>query len=105
MNEKTHMSPDGENMKTLLNPDAEANLRCRIKDFAIKDKMAQLENYARIRDNPEAERQFAEIRLRACVRIGEISRELEKAKPNKGHGAGVPSDGKTKEQALTASGI
>jgi hypothetical protein len=27
-----------------------------------------------------AERQFAEIRLRACIRIGELSRELEKAK-------------------------
>src|SRR5260370_42619635 len=26
---------------------------------------------ARVRDNPEAERQFAEIRLRACIRIGE----------------------------------
>jgi hypothetical protein len=45
----------------------------------IKDKAAQLEAYARVRDNPEAERQFAEIRLRACIRIGEISRDLEKS--------------------------
>jgi hypothetical protein len=40
------------------------------------------------------------IKLRACVKIGEISRDLEKAFPNKGHGAGLPTDGKTKEQQL-----
>ncbi len=32
-----------------------------------------------MRDDADAQRQFAEIRLRACIRIGEISRELEKA--------------------------
>jgi hypothetical protein len=48
---------------------------------------------------------MSEIRLRAMTRIGELSRALEKAKPNKGHGAGLPTTGKTKEQQLEAAGI
>jgi hypothetical protein len=39
--------------------------------------ITQLEASARVRDDLDAQRQFAEIRLRACIRIGEISRELE----------------------------
>src|SRR5262249_37028119 len=46
---------------------------------SIKNKAARLEAYARIRDDVESQRQFAEIKLRACVKIGEISRDLEKA--------------------------
>jgi len=37
---KTFPAPDGENMKTLLNPDAEANLRCRIKDLEYDLRLA-----------------------------------------------------------------
>jgi hypothetical protein len=48
---------------------------------------------------------MSEIRLRAMTRIGELSRELEKAKPDKGHGAGLPTIGKTKEEQLEAAGI
>jgi hypothetical protein len=39
------------------------------------------------------------------VRIGEISKELETAKPDKGHGAGLPSCGKTKADTLKAAGL
>jgi hypothetical protein len=71
----------------------------------IKEKAAQLEAYARVRDDADAQRQFAEIRLRACIRIGEISRDLEKAEPDKGHGAGLPISGKTKADQLAQAGI
>jgi hypothetical protein len=57
----------------------------------------------------EAQRKFAEIKLRACVKIGEISRELEKAQTihTEWHGAEIrlPSDGKSKEQQLAEAGI
>jgi hypothetical protein len=46
-----------------------------------------------------------EIRLRAVRRIGELSRELEKAEFVPRKGACVPNDGKTKEQTLAAAGI
>jgi hypothetical protein len=38
-------------------------------------------------DDFESQQRFAEIRLRACQRIGEISRDLEKVKPG-GSGGG-----------------
>jgi hypothetical protein len=44
-------------------------------------KQERLEAYARIRDDVEAQRQFAEIKLRACVKIGELSRDLPHGKP------------------------
>lgn len=70
----------------------------------IKSKAAQLEAYARVRDNPEAERQFAEVKLRACIRIGELSRELEKHPQSTGgrHDNGVVP---TKTNQLTEAGI
>jgi hypothetical protein len=43
--------------------------------------------------------------LRAVRKIGELSRELEKAEPAKGHGAGLSNDGKTKQQKLADAGI
>lgn len=57
--------------------------QCAAVDEAagIKDKAAKLQAYARVRDNPEAERQFAEIKLRASIRIGELSRELPHGRP------------------------
>src|SRR5215510_4800161 len=68
---------------------------------SIKNKAARLEAYARIRDDVESQRQFAEIKLRACVKIGEISRDLEKA----GNQYALPADGKSKEQQLAEAGI
>ena len=54
----------------------------------------------RIRDDVQSQRQFAEIKLRACVKIGEIRRDLEKAQ---GHRA---NDGtKSKEEILRDAGI
>lgn len=46
---------------------------------------------------------MSEIRLRAIAQIGKISRELEKALPNKGHG--ILTGEKTKEQHPKAAGI
>jgi hypothetical protein len=45
----------------------------------------------------------SEIHQRACQRIGQLSAELEKARPNKGHG--VLTGEKTKAQALLEAGI
>src|SRR6185369_14121628 len=47
----------------------------------IRDKAAKLAAYARMRDDVEMEVWLSEIKSRACIRIGEISRELEKANP------------------------
>lgn len=51
-------------------------------------------------------RKFAEIRLRACQRIGQLSAELEKATANQ-HTVLLPNDEKkqTKEQSLAEAGI
>jgi hypothetical protein len=76
--------------------------RCAEVDEAagIKNKAAQLEAYARVRDDAESQRRFAEIRLRACVRIGELSRELETAQ-------GLRPNGRTKskEDTLQEAGL
>jgi hypothetical protein len=60
-----------------------------------------LSHYAKIRDDSDSERQFAEIRLRAIRKIGEINRDLEKAFPDKGHAVGLPTDGKTKGTTIS----
>jgi tryptophan 2,3-dioxygenase len=84
--------------------------RCAEIDEAakIRDVSARLEAYARIHDDTEAQQKFAEIRLRAFQKIGELSRQLEKMEGFKGNQHQVlPSDGKkqTKEQALAEAGI
>ena len=61
---------------------------------------AQLEAYARVRDDAESQRKFAEIRLRACQRIGQLSAELE---THQGHRLNDVT--KSKEQVLNDSGI
>jgi hypothetical protein len=48
---------------------------------------------------------MSEIRLRAETRIGEISRQLEKAQYDKGHDTVVPSSGKYKEQQPAEAGL
>jgi hypothetical protein len=51
-------------------------------------------------------RWVTEIKLRADVRIGEISRGLEKAPSGPGRGKSHPADGKPfKFQVLKAAGI
>jgi hypothetical protein len=82
-----------------------AILKCAEVDevAGIKNQATQLEAYARVRDDAESQRRFAEIRLRACLRIGEISRELEKAKP--GPITSDRSEVITKEQTLNNAGI
>jgi hypothetical protein len=73
----------------------------------IKNQAAQLEAYARVRDDVESQRRFAEIRLRACMRIGEISRDMEKGhKIGRGEGEiQLPTDGKLKSELLEEAGI
>jgi hypothetical protein len=57
--------------------------RCAAIDEAagIKDKAQKLEYYAKIRDDRPTETRFAEIKMRAIIKIGELSRDLEKADP------------------------
>jgi hypothetical protein len=64
-----------------------------------------LQAYALIRDDKESQRKFGEIRLRACVRIGEISKELDKSKGGSNPQSTLPIDGKSKEQQLKEAGI
>src|SRR5262245_19478141 len=59
-----------------------------------------LSHYAKIRDDSDSERQFAEISLRAIRKIGEISRDLEKAESHGGK-VWLPIAGKSKEQQLS----
>jgi hypothetical protein len=70
----------------------------------LRDKAAALAAYARQRDDKDLDVWMSEIRLRACMRIGELSRELEKAEA---HGGTIrlPSGGKSKEQTLAEAGL
>lgn len=71
----------------------------------ISDKATALSAYARQKNDVELEAWVSQIKVRAAMRIGELSRELEKAAPLNGKGAGVPSGGKTKTAVLKAAGI
>jgi hypothetical protein len=69
-----------------------------------------LAHYAKQRDDHEVAAWMSEIRLRAMTRIGELSRELEKAKfehGDKGKFNRLPSTGNTatKQEQLKAIGI
>ena len=48
---------------------------------------------------------MSEIRLRAVIRIGEISRSLEKAEANGRGEVSLPTSGKRKEEQLEAAGL
>src|SRR5689334_10076794 len=69
---------------------------CRaIAAVCAVDKIAKiyakaLAHYARQREDIEPETWVSEIRLRACIRIGELSQELEKRKPTVGRFAFPP---------------
>lgn len=69
----------------------------------IRDRAAQLRAYFQMRDDAESQRKFAEINLRACIRIGELSRDLETAKP--GPITSDRSDVISKTQTLENAGI
>jgi hypothetical protein len=74
----------------------------------IRDKAAALAAYARQRDDRDLEVWVREIHLRACVRIGELSRDIEAAERRRGeHGRLLPTDGNqvTKAQALAEAGL
>lgn len=76
---------------------------------SIRDAAAKLTAYARLRDDKEMEVWVREIQLRACIKIGELSRELEKAEVAGGRGGQpelrLPSSGKSKADALSEAGI
>jgi hypothetical protein len=59
-------------------------------------RVVVLTNYAKQRDDHELDLWMSEIRLRAIAQIGKISKELEKAQYNRGHGTVVPSGGNYK---------
>jgi hypothetical protein len=74
----------------------------------IRDKAAALAAYARQRDDRDLEVWVREIHLRACVRIGELSRDIEGVERRRGeHGRLLPTDGNqvTKAQALAEAGL
>ena len=70
----------------------------------IRDRAAALAAYARQRDDTELQVWVSEIHLRACTRIGQLSRELERTQ---GFAAIHPTGGKnaTKTDALADAGI
>src|SRR5215475_2784048 len=91
----------------LYNQMVAAIARCVEIDEAdfIRTRAGKLEAYARIRDDRETQRKFAELRLRAAQRIGQLSRELETAQ---GERTDLPvnDDRKlTKEETLDRAGL
>lgn len=71
----------------------------------IRDKAAALAAYARQRDDNELDVWMSEIKLRACTRIGELSRGLEKAGARGRGPVSLPSRGKRKADILADAGI
>lgn len=78
----------------------------RIDEAAkIRDKAAALAAYARQRDDKDLEQWVCEIRVRACVRIGELSLLLDKSKGGANPDATLPAGGKSKYRVLADAGI
>ena len=73
-----------------------------VKD--IKDKAEAMRLYAKQAKDIELETTCAEIKLRAQRRIGEISKELEKA-PSGRAAVSLPASGKSKKDTLKSAGI
>jgi hypothetical protein len=74
----------------------------------IRDKAAALAAYARQRDDRDLEVWVREIHLRACVRIGVLSRDLDQAQTVRqadGVAVRLPAGGKSKAEALAHAGI
>jgi hypothetical protein len=73
---------------------------------ALGDDAAKLAAYARIRDDIEVEIWATEIKLRATQRIGELSRDLDKAKPGPTpRDASQRGEASPKAQALREVGL
>jgi hypothetical protein len=60
--------------------------------------------YARQRDDSALAAWTSEIKLRACIRIGELTRELEKAHPVS-YCSGLITGDKTKSETLAEAGL
>ncbi|MBL0394318.1 hypothetical protein JJ685_24475 [Ramlibacter monticola] len=74
-----------------------------VKD--IRDKAKALELYALQKNDRKARRDMAEIKLRAMVRIGEITRELPKVQGLRRGTSSAHAEEVTKREALHAAGI
>jgi len=73
---------------------------------SIRDKAAALEAYARQRDDKELEAWVAEIKCRAVIRCGELSKQLPKAEREGPRGKfKLPAGGKSKTKQLADAGI
>ena len=72
----------------------------------IRDQAEALRAYARQRDDVEMERWVAEIKLRATIRIGELSRELDTAQGKRiDTQLGSSTGTRSKRETLKAAGI
>ena len=87
-------------------------MRVQVQRCARTDEAAELRNradklraYAKQKKDHELQRWMGEIFCRATIRYGELSKGMEKAKPDRGRGAGLPAGGKTKGQQIKASGL
>jgi hypothetical protein len=71
----------------------------------LHDKAKALAYYARHRKDPERDLLMSELTLRAEIRMGEISRQLEKVETTGPSSVRITSGGKPKEQQLKEAGI
>jgi len=76
---------------------------------SIKDKVAALQAYARLRNDVEMEKWLAEIKIRAVRRIGQLSADLPKTPPGRKlpilSTGGKDSGEQSKTQVLNNAGI
>jgi hypothetical protein len=70
---------------------------------AIHDKARMLEAAARVAKNLEAEMRAYEIRWRAAIKVGELSKKIEKAKTGPNNFPGYSGKTKTLEEAGISS--
>jgi hypothetical protein len=71
----------------------------------IADKAAALAAYAKQSDDKQLEVWLSEIKLRARIRIGELSMELDKSRGGSNPKATLPDGRKSKSEALRDAGI
>lgn len=81
----------------------EAKTIDEIKD--IRDKAEAIRLYAIQAKDVELESLAGEIKVRASRRCGELSKELEKAKPDKGHGNIISDKSMLKKEVLKQAGL
>jgi len=71
----------------------------------MHDKAAALRHYALQKNDPERADWLGRIACRAVLRIGELSRELDKVETIGGGRVGMPINGKPKVEVLRESGL